>query len=749
MVEGFVSARAKIIYRVIACILLLSSCGGGGGSSAAKSGSSSSNSTSSSSSTSSNSSSSSSSSSSSGNGALERVNNTTCIAPENPNTGTGTISTESVFTGLGNLQAIAGLMQAPGDDEHFYMFDLYGNVFRFDDTPSVNSKELVLDIDSRVRTTFEMGLLGLAFHPNFATNGEFFVHYNDERNSGATTISRFTYSGTLPVSPDTEEIILTVPQPAGNHNGGTINFGPDGYLYIGLGDGGGSNDEHGNGQNPNSLLGSILRIDVDGEAPYEVPPNNPFISNSEFRPEIYAWGLRNPWRWNFDPQNGNLWVADVGQGEYEEVNIISAGNNLGWPIMEGNHCFRANSCDMSGLTLPVAEYNHDNGNCSITGGFVYRGSAIPSLQGSYIYGDYCTGSLRRTWPNNNTWESEELDVLGLNIVSFGSDADGELYVLRMWSSPNIYKIIQSSGSGDSNIPTTISESGCFSSTQEKTLAPGVVPFDVRSKLWSDGARKERHFAIPDGQTVSLEADGDFHFPVGSVLIKNFMDGNTWLETRLFMHHATGWAGYSYEWLPDGSDANLLSGAKTIDTGNFVHSFPSSGECLQCHTGAAGSSLGLEAGQLDWDLTYPVSGLTENQADALASAGYIATSPTSDQRPYLPALDDDTATLEQRARSYLHSNCAGCHRPGGPGNLVDLRIQTALTDTGACDQIPNAGNMMIENARIIAPGDAQRSVLYTRMRDLGEYRMPPIGSLIEDTSATTLIANWINSLSGCS
>ena len=308
----------------------------------------------------------------------------------------------------------------------------------------------LLDIVDRVGSQqSEQGLLGLAFHPAFAQNGLFYVNYTDRQ--GDTVVSRFSMPsgwepGDLPVAdPGSEVPLLKLDQPAGNHNGGHLAFGPDGYLYIGTGDGGAAGDKFGNGQNGATLLGAMLRIDVDGGDPYAIPADNPFVGDPGVRDEIWALGLRNPWRYSFDRLTGDLYIADVGQYLYEEVDFQPAahpgGWNYGWPIMEGSHCFPADvECDRAGLTLPLLEYDHTQG-CSITGGYVYRGKQFPSFQGVYVFGDFCTG---RIWGLAQRTGSEpqvvELAQADLRVSSFGEDEQGEIYVLDMGSG-ELFKLV--------------------------------------------------------------------------------------------------------------------------------------------------------------------------------------------------------------------------------------------------------------------------------------------------------------------
>jgi glucose/arabinose dehydrogenase len=289
-----------------------------------------------------------------------------------------------------------------------------------------------LDITPKVLFGGERGLLGLAFHPAYAHNGRFFINYT-RKPDGATVVAEYRRGETATSAAHHEErILLVVPQPYPNHNGGMVAFGPDGNLYIGLGDGGSKGDPDNRAQNPEDLLGKILRIDVDRGDPYGIPLDNPF-AEKDGRPEIYALGLRNPWRFSFDIKTGDLWVADVGQYKWEEINVVVRAGNYGWRVMEGTHCFHpATECRTTAFKLPVVEYFHDQGRCSITGGYVYRGRLIERLAGAYVYGDFCSGEIFALQnPSRGQTLNEARTILktSLQISSFGEDAAGELYVL--------------------------------------------------------------------------------------------------------------------------------------------------------------------------------------------------------------------------------------------------------------------------------------------------------------------------------
>lgn len=295
------------------------------------------------------------------------------------------------------------------------------------------AQSVFLDIDERVNDgANEQGLLSLAFHPAYAENGRFFVYYTD--GSGASVISEFSVSDNPNVAlPDSERQLMRVGQPYSNHNGGQIVFGPDGYLYIGFGDGGSQGDPQGNGQNLATLLGAIARVDVDAGEFYGVPADNPFVADDAARNEIWSYGFRNPWRFSFDLMTGDMYIADVGQNQWEEISFepeaSSGGQNYGWVVREGAHCYGADTCNSDGLVDPVIEYAHADGGCSVTGGYVYRGAAQPALWGNYFYVDYCFGDIHAAVQGESGWQTQIVLPTEMTIASFGEDVDGELYVL--------------------------------------------------------------------------------------------------------------------------------------------------------------------------------------------------------------------------------------------------------------------------------------------------------------------------------
>ena len=359
------------------------------------------------------------------------------IAPP-PTAATPTITTQAVFTNLSFTQPVA-LMQAPADSSQWYVVEKSGIVRVFANDENTLSTSVFIDIRGAVNTSGEGGLLGMAFDPDYPIVPEVYLSFTRSGSPLVSYVSRFTLTNNgLTLNPASEEVILTVAQPDDNHNGGDLAFGPDGYLYIGLGDGGGSGDPGGNGQKTNTLMGAILRLDIVGGSPYGIPAGNPFeteaictgVARTESCPEIYAWGLRNPWRFSFDTVTSKLWVGDVGQGDWEEVDVITAGGNYGWNQREGAHCFSpAVGCENT-FVEPITEYDHTLGR-SITGGFVYRGSAIPDMVGWYVFGDFSTGRLFGIREGSSVGVTPEVfGETGLQIVSFGQSDNGELYVLH-------------------------------------------------------------------------------------------------------------------------------------------------------------------------------------------------------------------------------------------------------------------------------------------------------------------------------
>jgi len=682
---------------------------------------------------------------------------------------------QQVFPSLPAFTEPVQMLQAPGDNSRWFVLEKPGIIRVFDATnPNVATTQVFLDIRSRVVQLgqCECGLLGLAFHPDFPANRRVYINYNDPQFRSITS-EFMTPDGGLTLDPASERILLTVNKPADNHNGGQLHFGPDGFLYLGLGDGGGGGDPQENAQNPMRLLGKMLRIDVNsqpGGQPYGIPADNMFPANPRCNvngsgaqncPEIYALGLRNPWRWSFDRQTGTQWVADVGQGSWEEINILTRGGNYGWDNREGAHCFEPPSgCITAGMIDPVAEYDHSVGE-SITGGYVYRGTQTTELFGRYVFADFITGLIASLTPGpGGTYTITRHVQPGqappgapgqLNISAFAESNSGELYLVDFFRGQLFRLVFTQAGGGGDNVPQQLSQTGCLNTTSAG--APpllSLIPYTLNAPFWSDGAAKERWIGLPNGQNIAVQGDNDWAPPNGTVLVKHFRIGNQLVETRLFMRHPDGvWAGYTYQWNQAQTEAMRVTGGGTANVGGQTWIFPSEAQCMQCHTQAAGFALGLETAQQNRDHTYPQTGRTANQITTLNAVNVL--SPPVAANP--PAYADPSNTglgLTARARSYLHTNCANCHRANGPtGVNLDLRHDIPLSQTGACDVAPSRGDLGIANARIIAPGDDTRSVLLARMsRRNDPDMMPPIASNEVDDDGVLLIGAWIDSLANC-
>lgn len=701
-----------------------------------------------------------------------RPSNTTCLAMPRPPS-TAPVKFEQVFANV-NLPAPMMIAQIPGDKTRWFVALRDGRIVSFPTASPPNNPTLVGSVQAvsgkAIQPSGEGGLLGLAFHPKFAQNGKLYVSWTT--TGGASPVDMMSTIGELH-SPDNgatfdsyKQIVTPFPQPFTNHDGGGIAFGKDGFLYFSFGDGGASDDAAHHGQDPNTMFSKVLRIDVDNPAgglPYGIPAGNPFKAGGG-EPATFAMGFRNPFRISVDRETNEVWVGDVGQNAYEEIDAkVKVGGNYGWPCREGLHD-SPNSSDPAkcplgaatpGLTDPATEHHHATPNTrSITGGVVYRGAAVPGFVGTYVYGDYVRQEL---WtlafdPGTGAAVTTQLtDAPAANWVSFAEDGDGEVYAVAL-NQGTIYKLVPAAPAAPSTFPDRLSKTGCVDAADPKKPAAGVIPFGVNAPLWSDGAQKERFLAVPDGKTITVQdLDGDFDFPNGTVLIKNFTVAGKRTETRLFMRHDDGgWNGYTYEWLDDGSDAVLLPAGKTKTVGAQTWTFPSRSDCVACHSEAAGRSLGPELGQLNGDYTYPSTNRIANQLKTLDHIGMFD-KPLGKPVEQLVAYPDPygTAALEARARAYLHSNCSNCHRPkgGGRGNM-DLRFGTAFVDTKSCNVDPEAGDLGVAGSKLIVPGAPDKSILSLRPHSPAANRMPPLGSSIVDDPGMKVLDDWIRSIAAC-
>jgi uncharacterized repeat protein (TIGR03806 family) len=680
----------------------------------------------------------------------------TCRAPARPD-GSTAITLVDAFPGLPTLTTPVGLTQPPGDATHVYVWQQGGELLRIDVAhPEQATKVLDLSkMNNKIVSGGEAGLLGFTFAPMWPVSQNAYLSYTTPSAAAAgfdSVLSRM-HSTDDGQTWSADQAILQFGQPYTNHNGGNILFGPDGYLYAGFGDGGSGYDPQNRAQDLTLLFGKILRLDVEGQTTYAIPPTNPFSQDTSGKmKEIFAYGLRNPWRWSFDRASGTLWVGDVGQDRWEEVDTVESGGNYGWRVWEGTHCTDTSmpTCSLPGALPPVLDYAHpalgvsDGGNC-VTGGYVYHGTSVPSLAGSYVFGDYINGRIWRVvYDSAGAAHKELLLESHRNISSFGEGLDGELYVVD-YGGGKILRVAPGSTAPAPTFPQTLSQTSCVLPDAPAQPTAGLIPYEVNVPLWSDGADKRRWLMVPPGSKIHVNNDGDWDLPVGSVVIKEFSIGGQRIETRLLVHHDDGdWAGYTYQWRADQSDADLLVGAKTVDVGNGRSWYiPAREECLRCHTTAAGRTLGLETAQLN----RPRRDGSGNQLDDLVAAG-LFDAPLPSSPPALPP-PDSSAPVDQRARAYLHANCSFCHRMGGPGRVPpDWRYALSLADTGACGTVPGDGDLGVTGALVIAPGAPSSSVTSLRMHALDANRMPPLATRVVDAQGTALIDAWITSLTGC-
>ena len=712
-------------------------------------------------------------------GLTSRPDNTSCRSFDPPTTSTASLTLQQTFSAL-SFSAPIAMLQAPNDSSRWFVVEKGGVVRVFSNDTATTSSSVFIDISSLVVTANEeeAGLLGMAFDPNFGTgagkNQTFYLFYSAAPNTNyrlRSTVARFT-ANTLATSATiaSRVVLMGLDKLESNHNGGNIAFGPDGYLYIGFGDGGGAPNPE--AQDDKFLFGKMLRINpagTTGGVPYSIPsdnPNagNPGLCNATGRgaancPEVWARGLRNPWRWSFDKVNGTLWVADVGWGSFEEVNIVTRNGNYGWPITEGAACVTG-GCNRTGLTDPIYAVPRSDAQ-AITGGYVYRGPQTTDLAGQYIFGDFASKMFGAVIAGSGgTYTARYLidpyATNSINVSSFGEGTDGELFALD-YVGGRIHRLAFSNGSGGGSpvVPTLLSATGCVSASNPRLPAAGMVGYDLNAPFWSDNAEKERFFAMPS-TTASFTpgTDGDWSTPLRSVIVKNFRLGTVMIETRLLMRQSNGdWAGYSYEWNDAQNDATLVAvGGKEKTLATQVWSYPSRAQCLQCHTSAAGFSLGLETQQLNKNFTYSQTGINAHQLSTLSAPSIAILTPqiTNPAAQAKLANPFGTDSLDLRARAYLHTNCAMCHRPGGSTGVgLNLLASTALAQTGTCNVDPTKGNLGLTNAKIIATGLPDSSVLLARANSRNpSVQMPPIGSHVVDANGVALLRQWISGLATC-
>ncbi|MCS6866028.1 MAG: PQQ-dependent sugar dehydrogenase [Gemmataceae bacterium] len=641
----------------------------------------------------------------------------------------------------------------------------------------------------------------IAFHPQWKKNGYVYIGWNGQRPSDKhkrSIISRYTMTTQPPytIDPKSEKEIIS--WESDGHNGCALCFDDTGLLYVTSGDGTSDSDTNLTGQRTDLLLAKVLRIDVDHPAAgkaYGIPPDNPFVDQPGFAPETWAMGLRNPWRITFDAESRQLWVGQNGQDLWEQAYLVKKGANYGWSVMEGSHPFHPNRpAGPKPFTPPTVEHHHSEAR-SLTGGVVYRGQKYPQLRGAYIYGDYSTGHIWAVKHDGTkiVWH-EKIAITSLKITGFAFDPHGELLICHHAPAGDggFFTLTPNTAQADTSFPKTLSASGLFDSVKDHRMKPGVIPYSVNAPFWSDGAHKERFMAIPQG-TIAYTRHNGWNFPDQTVLIKSFAlemtegdpTSRRWIETRFLTKQQGEWYGYSYRWNPEGTEATLVEahGADvtfSIRTPTGVRQqpwhYPSRAECMVCHSRAANFVLGLCEIQMNKDHTYP-NGRTDNQLRVLEHLGLLtvdwarevgaATDAAEQQQPHqrtakpspllwtapeqlprLPNPFDRTQPLEQRVKAYLHSNCASCHVEAGGGNAsMQLHFATPWDKMRLIDAKPVHSTFDRPDARLIAPGDPERSVLLHRLRVRGPNsgQMPPLSTYRVDTAGVELLTEWCRQL----
>lgn len=700
------------------------------------------------------------------------------------------------------LRTVMG-MASHSSTPYLYVVGRFGQVKYIDPAVKTDTGKVFIDISQELFTGQDSGLMNMVFHPQYGQAGSpnrnyFYLYYvADLGGSQAVRLSRFTATeGQNTANKSTEQVLIQEPLADTYHRGGGMTFGKDGFLYVSFGEYGNPN----NGQDfSNHISAGVIRIDVNQDAAkshaivkksqgglnqnYFIPNDNPFVGQPNVLEEYFTKGERNPHKLTMDSETGRMFIGNVGgntDASQEEINEVVKGGNYGWPFREGkrdlgawtfvstshtyqvaakpaqimgtlqdanlvlerpNSCIGVNSqCPDLGMTT--------NGKC-IIGGYVYRGSALPNLTGRYILGDCNLGAIWATTDDRAHGPIEQLLAAPfIEIVTFGQDRDGELYVGG--TTGQVYKLVPS-GPPVGDPPALLSQLGVFSDLAKLTPAPGVLPYDMSTPLWSDNAKKARWMIVPTDakQQITVAADGSWTFPTGTVFVKHFEleqagGASHRLETRFLVHAKDDrYYGVTYRWRADNSDADLQSPASFQEkVGDQSWHYPSRGECGRCHNSAAGYVLGPKTAQFNRPLYYAQSGLTANMASTLQGLGLFKSPLMPASLPQMPTLHEGTAFSAERARAYLDANCASCHRPDGParGNW-DGRFSTSLDmqNLVGADPVEAQGIM---GAKVLKPQDPASSILFKRMSALDGQAMPPLAKGMLDDDALSVFTTWV-------
>ncbi len=725
-----------------------------------------------------------------------RVNATSLNLPSSaPSASTNSYTTANAFPAV-TFNVPVCIRTPPGETNRLFVVEQGGTIVVITNL-SNPTRTVFMNIGSKITYpggSFESGLLSMDFHPGFATNGYFFVWYTASGAGQPNRLSRFQVSGDPNVAnTNSETIFISQFDDCANHNGGDVHFGPDGYLYLSLGDEGSFNDRCStNSQRiDKDFFSGIIRIDVDKKpgnlkpnhhpaitAPtnFAIPSDNPFIGAIQFngsavnsnnvRTEFYAVGLRNPFRMSFDKPTGYLYVGDVGQDAREEVDIIVKGGNYGWRWREGNIATSGIGSPPAGFTNyinPIIDYAHsgpstNTGNV-ITGGIVYRGDAIPSLYGHYIFSDYGSGNI---WSltNNGTNATSFGRLTGdAGIAGFGADPRNGDVLMADAAENQIKKLIVVTSSG--SFPQTLADTGIFSDMQNLTPNAGIEPYDINVPFWSDNAIKRRWLSVPGtNQFVGFNPEANWSIPTGTLWVKHFdlemtngvTSSRRRVETRVLVKNASGDGGYgvTYRWGSSVTNALLVpengfDEPFVINDSGIIRTqiwrYPSRGECITCHNSGNGFALSFKTPQMNRDQTY--SGGATNQLSAMQRSGYFSNSIGSVN--LLRRMDPATNTLasvEHRVRSFLQANCSQCHYPGGPTPAgFDTTFFKPLANAGIIDgELSNNGGN--PSNKVIKRNSPANSMLLSRISIRGPGQMPPLASSVLDTQSIALVTAWI-------
>jgi uncharacterized repeat protein (TIGR03806 family) len=731
---------------------------------------------------------------------------------------------ENAFPNLTFIDPV-DMVELPGGKE-FLVLGLQGHLWKIANNAATTGKRLVLDISKQTVVDTDGGMLGIVLHPeygkaNSVNAGYVYIFYRytpvdgtdgtGPKVNGYMRLSRFTLApGANTINPNSEYVLMQVFDRNDWHNGGDMFFGPDGFLYLAIGDEGSGNDAYGVTQQIDKyLFGGVLRIDVDrrggsishpirrqpqnaGTPPsgwpssftqgYYIPNDNPWLDAGGGKlEEFYAIGARSPHRMTYDPPTGDIWIGDIGQGAKEEVSIVRKGENLQWPFREGDQTGpKARPATLIGKEKPpIHAYDRTVGR-AVIGGFVYRGSRYPELKDEYLFGDHETQNvwtLKRTGSNSGTVEFLlHVPVHGSGskdgISSFFVDSDDYIYILDLFATGQdggvIRKLVREGGVPDP--PEKLSDLGAFVNLQTLEPAPGIIPYDVNTPLWTDGAAKNRWIALPNNgshnsaaEQIKFDAEGNWKFPAGTVLIKHFglpnnarnPDQIVKMETRFLVFTTDGAYGLTYKWNDAGTEAYLIDVDEAVsrnitmwdangNTSTQRWDYPTRQQCMQCHGSVAGYALGVKTRQLNKDLRYP-SGITANQLETWNHLGMFQQDiGDPGDYPVSAPIGDTKSSEAMRVRSYMDANCSYCHRPNGVEGAFDGRSAVSLYDqalinTAVVSHASPAG------AKIVVPGHASSSELWRRDRSTGPEKMPPLGRQVVDQTYINVLTSWINGL----